>query len=444
MDRKGPLKIAMATLGCKVNQSDASSLAAELRACGYEMVSFRQRADVYVVHTCTVTQKTDYQSRQLIRRALRHNPEARIIVTGCYAQSQPAALKNIPGVDFIVGVGEQEKIPGILLSEAKKGEPQVICSPIENERYFREGRTPFFLNRSRAFLKVQDGCNSFCSYCIVPYTRGRNRSLPLEQALRKTNELLAEGYQEIVLTGIHLGTYGEDLNPPQSLLGLLQSLEEEYPGLRLRLSSIEPQEFNPPLIDYLSRSKIVCPHLHIPLQSGDDGILRTMNRDYSSRFFEDLTNRLIQAVPNLSIGIDVIGGFPGEGELAFQNTVGLLARLPIAYLHVFPFSRRKGTKAADFPGQVPSAAVRERCRILRDLDSEKRQAFYSSFLGKTVHVLLEGKDRESGYLKGYSSNYIPVLVAVKDDRFLHRQTDVKLTEVRGERVLGTLESKRFL
>lgn len=433
------MKIAMATLGCKVNQSDAACLAAEFRACGYEMVSFRQGADVYVIHTCTVTQKTDYQSRQLIRRAIRHNPRARIIVTGCYAQSQPTVLENLPGIDFIVGVGEQEKIPGILLKEAKKEKPQVISSPIDKERYFRDGRTPFFANRSRAFLKVQDGCNSFCSYCIVPYTRGRNRSLPLEQALRKTEELLAEGYQEIVLTGIHLGTYGEDLNPPRSLLGLLQSLEEEYPRLRLRLSSIEPQEFNPPLIDYLSRSKIVCPHLHIPLQSGDDGILRSMNRDYSSRFFEDLTTCLIEAIPDLSIGIDVIGGFPGEGESSFQNTAGLIARLPIAYLHVFPFSRRKGTKAATFPGQVPSAAVRERCRILRDLGRRKRQDFYSGFIGKTLRVLLEGKDRESGYLRGYSPNYIPVLVTVKDEGFLNRQIDVKLTEIHGERVLGIPE-----
>ncbi len=440
MDRKGPLKIAMTTLGCKVNQSDASSLAADLKQEGHEIVSFSQVADAYIIYTCTVTQKTDYQSRQLIRRALRKNPEARIIVTGCYAQTQPEALKAIPGVDFILGVSEQEKIPGLLLAEKKKGEAEVLSSPIETERNFQERKVPLFLNRNRAFLKVQDGCNSFCSYCIVPYSRGRSRSLPLERALLRIHELLEVGFQEIVLTGIHLGTYGEDLNPPRTLLDLLLALEEEYPNLRLRLSSIEPREFTPRLIDYLSRSKMVCPHLHIPLQSGDDEILRSMNRDYSSRFFEDLVGRLIQAIPDLAIGIDVIGGFPGEGLFAFQNTVRLIERLPIVHLHVFPFSRRKGTKATTFPGQVPSLVIRERCQILRDLGVRKRKAFYASHLGRTVKVLAESKDQESGYLKGYSPNYIPVFIAGKDDRLINRQIDVKLTEIRGGKVLGIPES----
>lgn len=430
----------MAALGCKINQSDASSLAADLSAEGYEIVSFRHTADAYIIHSCTVTQKTDYQSRQLIRRALRKNPDARVIVTGCCAETQPEMLRAIPGVDFVVGVNEEEKIPELLCREEKKGKAEVISSPIEKERSFRERRLPLFADRNRAFLKIQDGCNSFCSYCIVPYTRGRNRSLPMERALLRTHELLEAGFQEIVLTGIHLGTYGGDLNPPRSLLNLLQAIEEEYPNLRLRLSSIEPREFKPPLIQYLLRSKIVCPHLHIPLQSGDDEILRAMNRDYSSRFFEDLVSRLVQAIPDLSIGIDVIGGFPGEGNLAFQNTVGLIERLPVAYLHVFPFSKRKGTKAATFSGQAPSPLIKERCRILRDLGAKKRRAFESSFLGKTVKVLVEGKDRESGYFKGYSPNYIPVFIAGKDDRLINLQIDVKLTEIRGGKVLGIPES----
>jgi threonylcarbamoyladenosine tRNA methylthiotransferase MtaB len=440
MDRKGPLKIAMTTLGCKVNQSDASSLAADLKAEGHEIVSFSQVADAYIIHTCTVTQKTDYQSRQLIRRALRKNPDARMIVTGCYAQTQPEALKAIPGVDFILGVSEQEKIPGLLRAEKKKGEAEIFSSPIETEGTFRERKVPLFLNRNRAFLKVQDGCNSFCSYCIVPYTRGRSRSLPLERGLLRAHELLEAGFQEIVLTGIHLGDYGEDLSPSRTLLDLLRALEEEYPPLRLRLSSIEPREFSPKLIEYLSRSKIVCPHLHIPLQSGDDEILRSMNRDYSSRFFEDLVGRLMPAIPDLAIGIDVIGGFPGEGTLAFQNTVRLINSLPIAYLHVFPFSRRKGTPAATFPGQVPSQVIRERCQILRDLGRRKREAFYASHLGRTVKVLAEGQDRESGYLKGYSPNYIPILIAVKDDRLLNRKFDVQLVKVQDDTVLGIPES----
>jgi len=286
MDRKGPLKIAMATLGCKTNQSDAACLASELVSQGHEIVHFRQAADVYIIHTCTVTQKTDYQSRQLIRRSIAGNPGAQVIVTGCYAQVSPEPLLSIAGVDFVVGVGERKKIPGILGSKTKRKEIRLLSSSLEDERCFDDMRLPRFAERSRAYLKVQDGCNSFCSYCIVPYARGRNRSLPLKSVLSKARDLASQGFKEIILTGIHLGTYGEDLVPPQSLLHLLQALEGENMDIRVRLSSVEPTEFTPASIDFLAGSKKVCPHLHIPLQSGDDGILQRMNRHYSGALFE--------------------------------------------------------------------------------------------------------------------------------------------------------------
>ena len=430
------MKIAMATLGCKVNQSDAATLAAELAAQGHEIVSSRSVADVYILHTCTVTQKADYQSRQLIRRAIRQNPSGKIIITGCYAQTQPEVLKAIPGVDWIVGVGEQEKIPVFVDRREKQQKAQVISSAIEEVRSFREERDPLFGKRNRAYLKVQDGCNSFCSYCIVPYTRGRNRSLPWERALSRVQALCASGFQEIILTGIHLGTYGEDLIPPRSLADLLPAMEGENTGLRLRLSSIEPREVTPQLIAYLSRSKIVCPHLHIPLQSGDDGVLQRMNRDYSSVFFEGLVNRLIAAIPGLAIGIDVIGGFPGEDDRAFQNTVNFIERLPIAYLHVFPFSKRKGTKAASFPEPVPSQTIKARCQVLRDLGGTKRRAFYQAFLGKKVKVLVESRDRDGGFWKGYSPNYIPVLIRTNNASLVNQQFAVELIEIEGDRVWG--------
>ena len=434
------MKIAMATLGCKTNQSDAASLASELVFQGHEIVPFREAADVYIIHTCTVTQKTDYQSRQLIRRSIAGNPGAQVIVTGCYAQVSPEPLLSIAGVDFVVGVGERGKIPGILGSKTERKEIRLLSSSVEDERCFDDTRLPLFAERTRAYLKVQDGCNSFCSYCIVPYARGRNRSLPLERAISKARDLSSQGFKEIILTGIHLGTYGGDLVPAHSLLHLVRALEGENMDFRVRLSSVEPTEFTPALIDFLAGAKRVCPHLHIPLQSGDDGILQRMNRNYSSALFEALVNHLVQAIPDLAIGLDVIAGFPGEDEKAFENTANLIAKLPIAYLHVFPFSARKGTPAAGFSGQVPSGVIKVRGQALRELGEKKRRLFYGVFRGRNLKVLVESKkDRESGMLKGYSGNYIPVLVQAGDEH-INREVEVRVTEVFGENVSGEILS----
>jgi threonylcarbamoyladenosine tRNA methylthiotransferase MtaB len=438
MDRKSPLKIAMATLGCKTNQSDAASLESELVFQGHEIVPLKESADVCIIHTCTVTQKTDYQSRQLIRQAIAKNPQAQVIVTGCYAQVSPESLLAIPGVDFVVGVSERGKIPEIVALRTKPKESRLLASPMEQRWLFEEGRLPLFGNRTRAYLKVQDGCNSFCSYCIVPYARGGNRSLPFERAIWQARALASQGFKEIVLTGIHLGTYGEDLVPPHSLGQLLQGLERESQDMRVRLSSVEPGEFHSPLIHFLATSKKVCPHLHIPLQSGDDGILQRMNRNYSRAFFMELVHRLVQAIPDLSIGLDVISGFPGEDEKAFQNTVDLIEKLPLAYLHVFPFSARKGTPAGSFARQVPSQVTKARCQILRELGAKKRKIFYGLFLGRKVKVLVESKkDTESGMLKGYSQNYIPVLIPAGDEH-INQELEVEVTEIRGEKVFGKI------
>jgi threonylcarbamoyladenosine tRNA methylthiotransferase MtaB len=436
MDRKSPLKIAMITLGCKTNQSDAASLASEISAQGHRIVPSNQSAEATIIHTCTVTQKTDYQSRQLIRRVLSRNPGGRVIVTGCYAQVSPESLQAIPGIDFIVGLGERKSIPSILSLTGKSERARILSSPVEEMHGFDEWRLPSFAERTRAYLKVQDGCNSFCSYCIVPFARGRSRSLPLDRALARARELSARGCKEVVLTGIHLGTYGEDLLSPLSLLDLLQALEKESLGFRLRLSSLEPGEFTPALIDFLAGSQRICPHLHIPLQSGDGRILRGMNRNYTPAFFEELTNQLVRAVPNLAIGLDVIGGFPGEDERAFENTLNLIERLPLTYLHVFPFSRRKGTAAESLPGQVPAQVIRDRCQALRVLGQQKRNIFYRAFLGQKVKVLVESsRDRESGLLKGYSPNYLPLRFPGGSE-WMNRVVEVEVTEVHEGKVLG--------
>jgi threonylcarbamoyladenosine tRNA methylthiotransferase MtaB len=443
MDRKSFLKIGMATLGCKINHSDAASLAAELSAQGHTLIPFRQGADVYIIHTCTVTQKTDYQSRQLIRRAIAVNPKAQIIVTGCYAQVSPSTLQSIPGVDFIVGVRERHRISEVIASGKRLREASILSSSVEERIPLENGKLPLFSERTRAYLKVQDGCNSFCSYCIVPYARGRNRSLPLQDALAKARELAGKGFKEMVLTGIHLGAYGEDLTPPLTLLDLLQGLDHATPEIRIRLSSIEPKEFTPPLIDFLAQSKKVCSHLHIPLQSGDDGILHKMNRKYSSAFVADLLKRLAGMIPDVAIGMDVIGGFPGEDEEAFEKTIRLIEDLPIAYLHVFPFSRRQGTAAVNLPGQVPSQVIKARCRALRELGKRKQGLFYAGFQGKQVKVLVESRrDRETGWLKGYSRNYIPVLIRAGNE-FINQELNIEITEIQGTKVFGKVLSTSF-
>jgi threonylcarbamoyladenosine tRNA methylthiotransferase MtaB len=440
MDRKSPLKISLATLGCKVNQSDAAALAAGLLARGHRLVSARDRADICVVHTCTVTQKTDYQSRQLIRRAIAANPEARIIVTGCYAETAPETIREIPGVDYVCGTGQWEAVAAAAAAAGKLKRAQVLARGGEKRDCFPAGTAPFFGARTRAYLKVQDGCNAFCSYCIVPHARGANRSLPPDDALGAFRTLADQGFQEIVLTGIHLGSYGGDLHPRSSLLALLEAIERENTGIRLRLSSIEPKEFDEALVEFLAGSRNICPHLHIPLQSGDDEVLRAMNRNYSTAFYGDLVHRFVERIPELAIGLDVIGGFPGEDEAAFENTLNLIRRLPIAYLHVFPFSRRKGTAAEKLCGQIPPGTIKSRCLALRELGEEKRRLFYESFVGKEARVLLEStRDRESGLRKGYSRNYIPVLVRGGEDR-VSREVPVLITEVAGRKVFGKILS----
>lgn len=455
MDRKAPLRVALATLGCKVNQSDAADVAGALRVAGHDLVPFGQPADVCVLHTCTVTARTDAQSRQLIRRAVSGNPHARIIVTGCYARVSPESLRALPGIDYIVGAGGAGIIAGLIACGEKSPEPRIISwdadergksglefaggGPASGGRPPRQNTfpsvRPVFANRTRAYLKVQDGCNACCSFCIVPLARGRSRSLSWATALAKGRALRQQGCREIVLTGIHLGAWGGDLHPPLALVDLLQAFEKEDLDLRLRVSSIEPGEFEPRLIDFLARSEKVCPHLHIPLQSGDDGILRRMNRGYSSAFFEDLVRSLVRAIPGLAVGVDIIGGFPGEDDEAFARTAALLERLPLAYFHVFPFSPRHGTPAASFAGAVPSKVIKARCARLRELGSRKRQSFYGAHVGRRVRVLVEGRKGADGLFRGYARNYLPVLIP-GDEGMINREAEVLVTEVQGEQVMG--------
>lgn len=415
-----------------MNQYDSGVIRESLEGAGRAFVPFTEKADIYIVNTCTVTKKADYQSRQLIRRSHRLNPYARIIVTGCYAQRAPQEIKDIPGVDYTVGIGEVRKVVGFV-DDLLQREPPPVLMP----------KMPTIPKHTRAFLKVQDGCNSYCSYCIIPYARGRSRSLAQEETIKRISKLVGLGYREIVLTGIHLGSYGWDLKTPTDLAGLIKSIEQKNISLRIRLSSIEPTEFTDDLVDLIAASPVVCNHLHIPLQSGDDKILKRMRRPYSAEFFKELVERLVSMIPDLNIGVDVIVGFPGETEENFANTLSLIQELPIGYFHVFTYSRRPGTPAADFPDQVYSKTVRKRSKILRSLGDRKREEFYRRFLGKKFSILVESKrDVRTSCIKGFSRNYIPVLVDAGDD-MVNKEVLVTVTRVQEGKVFGTLAWRDF-
>jgi threonylcarbamoyladenosine tRNA methylthiotransferase MtaB len=402
-------KFAVATLGCKVNQCESAGISETMTVRGMKLVPFDEEADCYIVNTCTVTGRTDYQSRQLIRRAIRRNPAAVVLVTGCYAQRAPEEITRIPGVRIVAGNAEKSRLSELIAELAQKKGPQVYVGDIRNEKRFTPLGAAAFPEHTRAFLKIQDGCNAFCSYCIVPQARGASRSLLPAEVERGIASLVREGYHEVVLTGIHLGAYGRDLIPTTDLTAMVRRIAETEPVERLRLSSIEPREVTNELLSLIGSSGVVCRHLHIPLQSGDDGILNAMNRDYDAVFFRDLVQKIHDVDPDIAVGIDIIAGFPGETETAFANTLRLVEGLSVAYLHVFPYSRRPGTPAAAMPDQVSETDKKRRAEWLRRIGVAKRQAFAERSIGKPLAVLIEGKiDKSTGFFVGFSDNYIPI------------------------------------
>ena len=433
-------KVALTTLGCKVNQYESAALAEDLRKKGFSLVSFRSPADVYIINTCTVTAFSDFQARQLIRRAKRANPQAKIIVTGCYAQVAAADIAALHGVNLVVGNDQKHTIPA-LLQKGVINSKDTLSDDIFQQKHFCEMPLTKFSGRTRAFLKIQDGCNSFCSYCIVPFARGKSRSLPPENVLEAVTKFTQNGYREIVLTGIHLGAYGHDLNPPANLTGILRQIMNCCKDVRFRLSSIEPREITDELLHLLNKEDILCPHLHIPLQSGDDKILQLMKRNYDSDFYRMLIEKISAAVNDVAIGVDVMVGFPGEGDAEFNNTFQLLQDLPVAYLHVFPYSERPGTAAQKLYPQVPEKIKKERASILRNLSSKKREEFALRFLGKKLDVLVEkAKDKKTGLRKGFSKNYLPVLLENNDSSVANKIVKICAEKYQDGKLYGKIVS----
>ncbi len=426
------------TFGCKVNQAESASLALDLTRAGYRVIGRfpDEPVSLAIVNTCAVTSKAEAECRRAVKRLHRIAPSAPIAVLGCLAEISANEASQWPGVTVLLGNREKRDLPDHLPGSASKAPPVQHTGGVHRRLPLEELHACTLMDRTRAFLKIQDGCESFCTYCVVPYTRGTCRSLSPEGVLHQLGRMGASGVQEAVLTGIHLGYYGRDLPGTHTLLSLLHRIASEQPGPRIRLSSLESAELDPALVELVRQGNWLAPHFHVPLQSGDPGILRAMHRPYSPEEYADRILTLKHMLPEVCIGADVIVGFPGEGQREFERTLRFIESLPLSYLHVFSYSRRSGTPAADLPDQVSPAEKKERSRILLESGRRKRYAYYRSWIGKTVRLLAEeGAERENGLIRGYSDEYVPVYVPAAEVAS-NRLIRVRVSEFDGTRLFG--------
>lgn len=437
MATKHKVKVALTTLGCKVNQFESASFLSDLEDRGVDIVPFSHAADVYIINTCAVTAKAGAQSRQMIRRALKTNADARIVVTGCYSQ---VATQNVLEIGdwsvCIVGNGYKHRLVDVALSE-RQCDLEMHMGDIGSQKKISPLTVRHFPDRTRAFLKVQDGCNNFCTYCIVPYARGRSRSLASQEVLKQVDIFAAQGFKEIVVTGIHVGKYGFDLDEGTTLLGLIDLATKQHPDIRFRLSSLEPGEVRDELLDLMRERQNFMPHFHIPLQSGDNRILKKMNRRYKAEEFAERIVKIKGKIAHAAIGIDVLVGFPGEDDAAFNNTLSLLKELPVTYLHVFPYSKRPGTPAAGMAAHIPTQVKNERVALLRNLDQQKKEFFYCQHLGTSHKVLAENNNNKFKLMRGFTENYIPVLFSAPE-AMSNQILDVTLEKIDKNLVFGKL------
>lgn len=429
-------KVAFYTLGCKVNQYESDAMAELFRERGYELVDFDEVADVYVINTCTVTNEGARKSRQVIRHAIRKNPDATVAVVGCYPQMNPGEVLKIPGVDVVVGTKDRHKIVD-LVERAKRDKARIVdVEDIMKVRTFEEIAFRGYRQRTRAFLKIQEGCNMFCSYCIIPYVRGPVRSRPLESILREAENLAEDGFKEIVLTGIHLGLYGTDFKEGPDLSEVVEELSKIEGIKRIRLSSIEAMELTDEFVLKLAEIENFCHHFHIPLQSGSDRILKLMNRRYTTSEFEERVEFIKKVMPDVAITTDVIVGFPGETEEDFEDTRRFIEKIEFSRLHVFKFSPRKGTPAAKMPEQVPAELKEKRSHELLSLSKKLEKNFRGKFVGKVVEVLFEERDKDMYF--GHTGNYIKVGVPYGEE-LRNEILEVELIRDEDEFILGTLK-----
>ena len=401
--------VAFQTLGCKLNFSETSTLARKFVAAGYERVPFEMKADVYVINTCSVTENADKKFKSLARQTRQRNPSAYLIAVGCYAQLQPEELAKEDSVDLVLGAKEKFDIISYLTDLSRPEQTQVhACSIEETDTYVGSYAIG---ERTRAFLKVQDGCDYKCTYCTIPQARGISRSDTLENIISQAKEIVRQNIKEIVLTGVNIGDYGKgefgNKKHEHTFLELVQALDEVEGIDRFRISSIEPNLLSEELINFVAASKRFVPHFHIPLQSGNNEILRQMRRRYQRELYVERVNQIKRLMPDACIGVDVIVGFPGESDQHFLDTYSFLVELQVSYLHVFSYSERPNTPAAYMQNQVPKAVRHKRSKMLRGLSAKKRHAFYESQLQKTKTILFEAENKE-GYIQGFTENYVKV------------------------------------
>jgi len=431
------MNIAIFTIGCKVNQYESDSLASLFKKKGYSIIDNIEKAHICIVNTCTVTHRADYDSRRLLRQIIKRNPQAICVATGCYAQIAYKKLAQIKGIDYIIGNKEKAELIKLLPYLKKQSFPQIL---VEKNPTTLDTLVCFppsdrdTIKRTRAYLKIQDGCDAFCSYCIVPYARGRARSLSPEEVIKHIYYLQNQGFKELVFCGIHLGEYGKDLSPPISFLSLLKLVKDQGLNLRIRLSSMNPAEINYQFIELFENWPNLCPHLHISLQSGSENILQKMGRPYTVDKFKEIVLDLKYRFPYFAIGVDIIVGFPGETERDFLQTYNLIKEMPVSYCHIFSYSDRPGTKSAKMKEKVPLEIIKKRVKALRQLDKNKRAQFFKENMGRTVQVLIEQK--VDGFSKGHSENYISVYMEEKTE--INQIIAVKLIDYFHDGVYGKI------
>lgn len=423
---------AIATLGCKVNTYESQGYESALLEKGYEQVSFKEKADVYIINTCAVTNTAGSKSRQKIHAAIALNPEALIAVVGCYAQTASEQLEQDANIDILLGSDGKSRLADMIEEGLRKKRPQKLIHDVRKVNVFEALPIHRFEHQTRAFLKIQDGCNQFCSYCIIPFARGAERSLQEDEVLAIARSLSESGHREIVLSGIHTGRYGNGIN--SSLCQLMKRMVKEIPKLqRIRISSIEMNEITDELLEFIKGEEKIARHLHIPVQSANTTVLKNMNRPYTIAWFMERVDYIRSLIPDISISSDVITGFPQESEEQFQDTLDNIARMRLSFLHVFPYSRRDHTAAAQMSGHLENKIKKERASRLANLSKQLYTAYKQNFIGKKVSVIFE-KEKD-GKLIGHSSEYLEVAAAAPL-AWLHTMHTVRITALDGDLLVG--------
>ena len=436
-------KIAFMTLGCKVNQADTASMQELFRQAGYTVCDFTDEADVYVVNTCVVTNTGQQKSRQMIRRAIRKENDALIVVTGCYPQTAAEEVKAIDGVDLIIGTQDRAKVVTLVEAALEKKQNQIKdeVRPWEQGVQFEELSGGNEADKTRAYLKIQEGCNQYCSYCIIPYARGPIRSRSLHSIREEVQRLTEAGYKEIVLIGIHLGCYGKEMKDGTTLYDAVKAALSVPALQRLRLGSLESVEVEERLLDLMETDKRLCPHLHLPLQSGCDKVLKDMQRPYDTKRFATLLEQIRKKVPGIAVTTDVIVGFPGETESDFDVTCNFVSQCGFAKMHIFPYSKRKGTPAAARQDQIPENVKKQRAEKLADLDREMQHAYFAQNVGTNHAVLVEQpvitEKKANGFVEGLTENYIRVELPGSADS-CGKVVDIKIMEALIDKCRGTI------